>query len=71
MIGEHRQDGRRRFHRAAEAEPGGGRNPVQRGWRGFGQIQRDHAESAGMNQQIGRAQGVLGIAAAADPDQLR
>lgn len=71
MIRQHRQNHRGRFHGAPEAEPGGRRDPVESRGCHFRQIQRHHAESARLNQQIGRAQGVLGIAAAAYPDQLR
>ena len=71
MIREHCQDRGCRIQGSTKAEPGRGRDAVERGRGGLGQILCHDAESARLYQQIGRAQGVLCIATAADPYQLR
>ncbi|HSU57711.1 MAG TPA: hypothetical protein VLI55_00240 [Bryobacteraceae bacterium] len=58
------------FNGPAKAVPIGQRNAIQNPWAGFTQIQQHHAESASMQQQVGRAYGMLRVPTAAYPKQV-
>lgn len=69
-IGDDGQHGGRRFDGAPPSEPGGCGDALELRFGGLGQVDGDDAESAGMNYQIGGAQGVFDVLDAADPDEF-
>ena len=63
------QHGRGILHRAAQAEPGGERNAPRGFGRRIAQVHGHQAETAALDQQVGRFQRVLGVVRATNPKQ--
>ena len=69
LLGDHQQDGGGLLDGALKTEPVGGGQAAQMLRVHIAEIERDDAEAAGVQQQIGGANGMVQLVAGADPEQ--
>ena len=69
LLGDHQQDGVGLLHGALKTKPVGGGQASQMLGIDAAEIERDDAEAAGVQQEVGGANGMVQLVAGADPEQ--